>query len=335
MKKYIRQKYSYLFFLFSATLHADQFSFLFYNDVFSGTDKHFTNGLNFSWIDDSFGTREETKSNSYNNFVFSIVDSIPYIELDGTKNHNAGISLSQIMITPNDISVSEPQYDDIPYAGYLVLAFYKFEWDKDSFKEFRMEFGVVGKESGAEFVQKGVHHVIGSEEPKGWDNQLGTQYTANALFKYGEISWQDNSINNLSMDWFNHVGFQTGNFITDIFAGSMFRIGDNYVKNFNLHYPALKEEASLLRLDNKHHGLGWSLSAGINTELLAYSYIVDEAKKEGYATDKNILNITLYGGADLYFDAHKLTFFYQSRSPYTKQQDSIETFGGLIYSLQF
>jgi len=33
--------------------------------------------------------------------------------------------------------------------------------------------------------------------------------------------------------------------------------------------------------------------------------------------------------------AHKLTFFYQSQSPYTKQQNSIDTFGGLIYAYQF
>jgi len=51
-----------LLLLFSLTLNADQFSFLFYNDAFSGTDKHFTNGMSLSWIDDSFGKIEETLS---------------------------------------------------------------------------------------------------------------------------------------------------------------------------------------------------------------------------------------------------------------------------------
>lgn len=331
----MHKKYNYLFLLLSLSLNADQFSFLFYNDVFSGTDKHFTNGINLSWLDDSYGDKDGNTTNSYNSFVHHVVDSLPFIVIDNSKNHNAGISLSQIMITPNDISIPEPQYNDIPYAGYFALAFYKFEWDKESFKEFRTEFGVVGKESGAEFVQKTVHAAIGSPDPKGWDTQLGTQYTANALFRYGEISWQNKSLHNLSMDWFNHFGFQIGNFVTDIFGGSMFRVGRNYIKNFNLHYPSLREEASLLGLDNKHHGLGWSLSIGINTELLGYSYIVDEAKKEGYATDKSIVNIALYGGADIYYDTNKLTFFYQSRSPYTKQQNTIESFGGLIYTIQF
>jgi hypothetical protein len=332
----MKLKITKLLLLFSLTLSADQFSFLFYNDTFAGTDKHFTNGMNLSWIDDSFEDVAEIKSNSYSSFVHEVVDFLPLNVIDSSKNHSAGISISQIMVTPNDISISQPQYDDIPYAGYLALAFYMFEWDKTSFKEFRMEFGVVGKESGAEFVQKTVHSIIsGAKDPKGWDTQLGTQITVNALFRYGEISWQDNSVDNLSVDWFNHFGVQAGNFETNAFGGTMFRIGNNYIRNFNLHYPYLKEEASLLRLNNKHCGLGWSLSTGINAELLAYSYILDEAKEEGYSTDKNIVSISLYSGVDLYYEAHKLTFFYQAQSPYTKQANTIETFGGLIYTYQF
>jgi len=330
----MKQKIKYLFFLCSITLNADQFSFLFYNDVFARTDKHFTNGISLSWIDDSFEDVTDIKSNSYSSYVHNIVNSIPLIATDSSKNHSAGISISQIMVTPEDTSISQPQYDDIPYAGYLALAFYMFEWDKRSFKEFRMEFGVVGKESGAEFAQKTFHKTIGNSEPKGWSNQLGTQVTANTLFRYGEISWQKSS-NTLSLDWFNHFGAQIGNFETNAFGGTMFRVGNNYIRNFNIHYPYLKEEASLICLNDKHSGFGWSLSTGINTELLAYSYILDEAKKEGYSTDKNIVNITLYSGTDLYYEAHKLTFFYQSRSPYTKKFNSMETFGGLIYAYQF
>src|SRR5690606_38186904 len=118
---------------------------------------------------------------------------IPLNTLDRLKNHNAGMSITQIMVTPNETSVSTPQYDDIPYAGYLMLAFYMFEWDEKSFTEYRMEVGVVGEEAGAGFAQKTVHKFIGADEPKGWDTQLGTQYTINTLFRYGEISWKQDS----------------------------------------------------------------------------------------------------------------------------------------------
>lgn len=331
----MKQKFIWVFVFYSISLNADQFTFLFYNDFFAGSDRHFTNGVSLSWIDDSFGDVNETKANSYSDFVYGVADTLSFGILDGSKQHYAGISLSQIMITPSDISIATPQYNDIPYAGYLYLSSYLFESDQRSFKEFRMEFGVVGKESGAELAQKTVHNIIGSTEPKGWDTQLGTQCTINALFRYGEINWEYNSVGGLSMDWFNHFGFQLGNFTTDAFGGTMFRIGHNYVKNFNLHYPYLKEEASMLRLDKKHSGLGWSLSAGMNGELLAYSYILDEAKKDGYNLDKRPINVSIYLGADIYYDAHKITLFYQSQSPYTYEQNRIDTFGGLLYAFQF
>ncbi|MCK9455502.1 MAG: lipid A deacylase LpxR family protein [Sulfurimonas sp.] len=332
------QRLKLVLLFFSLTLNADQVSFSFYNDVFAGTDRHFTNGISFSWLDDTYRAshNDNNKSSSYSNFTGKIVETLPFISPDRVKNYNAGISISQIMITPKDISVTTPQYNDLPYVGHLVLSFFMFEWDEKSFTEYRIESGVVGKESGTKFVQNIAHKFVSDTETKGWDTQLGTKYTINTLFRFGEISWEKNNINWLSMDWFNHFGVQAGNFMIDAFGGTMFRIGDNYARSFNLHYPYLKEEASLLRLDKKHEDdLGWSLSIGANGSLMAYSYILDEAKKEGYATDKNIINISLYAGADLYYDVHKLTFFYQTQPHYTTQQKKIDIFGGLVYSFQF
>ncbi|MEA2099737.1 MAG: lipid A deacylase LpxR family protein [Campylobacterota bacterium] len=331
----MRLRFSSILLFISLTLNADQFAFSFYNDAFVGTDKYFTNAMSFSWIDDSFESDEDVDTRSYDNFTYSIVDALPLVVLDKTKRHNAGISISQIAITPADKNISTPQYDDIPYAGYLSVDFYIFESDDTSFKEFRIGVGVVGKESGAEFIQREVHGIIGAMDPKGWDTQVGTQYILNALFRYGEKSWQEIDADGIKSDWFNHYGIQVGNFTTDAFMGTMFRTGYNYPSNFNLHYPYLKEEASLLQICKKQTGFGWSLSAGLNGELLAYSYILDEAKNSGYETDKNIINISVYTGMDLYYNRHKITYFYQSQSPYTDQQNEINNFGGLLYSYQF
>ncbi len=321
--------------LFSLLLRADQYSFIFYNDFIAGTDRHFTNGISLSWIDNHLRDYDINSSNFYTRFMLSALTELPFVEVDSTKDYDAGISISQIMITPSDTSISSPQYDDLPYAGYLACSFYIFKWDANSFNEFRLDIGVVGEESGAESVQKGFHKLIGNTEPKGWDTQLGTRYIANTLFRYGEITWAKNNFHTLDMDWFNQSGFEVGNFSTDIFAGTMFRVGQNYIKNFNVHYPYLREEASLLQLEKKHKGFGWAFSAGINTQLLAYSYILDEAKKEGYDTDKNLFNGSIYSGFDLYYNAHKLTFLYQSQSPYTQEQKDVDIFGGFVYSYQF
>ncbi|MBU0720268.1 lipid A deacylase LpxR family protein [bacterium] len=324
------------FLIFSVSLvRADQFSMHYYNDIFAGTDRHFTNGVSFCWLDDTKSRENSQGINAYTNFMLKTVDTIPSIDINEYKKYTAGASVSQMIITPNDIEIEEKQLDDIPYAGYLALSFFLFEWNSESFKEYRLSVGVIGPESGAQYVQNGFHRLIGNTEAAGWDHQLGTAYTVNALFRYGNISWQDTVLDYFKVDWFNNAGVQVGNFTTDLFASTMLRIGKNYINNFNVHYPYLREEASVLQVDEKHKHFGYSLTFGLNGELLAYSYILDEGKNEGYATNKNLLNASIYTGLDLFYDAHKITLFYQSQSPYIKKQKSADIIGGFMYSYQF
>ncbi len=321
--------------LFVSVLNADQYSFQLYNDFFAGTDQHFTNGIAISWLDNTFEHGEKDNISEYSKFLLNVVDVVPFRNLYKSKNYNAGASISQMIITPKDTSLTTVQYDDIPYAGYLALSVYLFEWDEKSFFESRMEFGVVGEDSFAKEVQNGFHSIIGSASTEGWDTQLGTEYILNALFRYGEISWKDKRKESLNKDWFNYFGAQLGNFSTNAFVGTMFRVGNNYIENFNIHYPYLREEASLLQLVKEHHGFGWSLSIGINGELLAYSYILDKGKEEGYSTSKRPFLVSLYTGIDLLYDVHKITYFYRVQSPYTYEQKKSDIFGGFMYSYQF
>ena len=323
----MKQKIIGLVFIFSTLLKADQFAFLLYNDFFAGTDKHFTSGVALSWLDDTYKLQEDSSRYA------PLAKKLPFG--NSLENCTAGLSIHQIIITPSDTDLKTPQYDDMPYTSYLGISAYLFKWSKQSFHEYRVEAGVVGDEAGGEAVQNNFHKIIGSKKSEGWDTQLATQYTLTLLYKYGEISWQKKSLNGLDMDWFNQAGFEAGNFSTDVFGSSMFRIGKNYIQNFNVHYPYLKEEAALLKRDTKHKGFGWAASVGVNMDILAYSYILQEAKDEGYDLDQNTLNASVYAGIDLYYNVHRFTFFYQSQSPYSKQQNSLDTFGGFSYSFAF
>lgn len=325
----------WLILLCTLNLDADQFSVLFYNDTFARTDHHFTNGLSFSWLDDTFKNAEDKEITSYSRGIFNLVDTLTFGSLDTSRNHTSGIALSQIMITPDDLTISTPQYDDIPYVGYLALSFYLFEWDNRSFTEYRIETGVVGKESGAGWTQKMMHKMLGDTEPKGWDTQLGSEFMVNLLYHRGYKSWIYHDSSGLSMDWFNHFGFQAGNYWVDAFAGTMFRVGNNYVENFNISFPNLREEATSLRPYKEHHGYGWSFNVGVNGELLGYSYIIEESKKEGYQLDENAFNISPYAGVSLYYEDFKMTFFYQAHSYTLNGENEVDTFGGIRFDYQF
>lgn len=331
----MKYKKKLLLLVLASTLNADQFSFQLYNDFFAGSDKHFTNGIALSWLDDTYEHKENSSVNGYSDLMIDAFKAVSPSALDINKRYSAGASLSQIIITPIDTTISTPQYDDIPYAGYLALGLFLFEWDDDNFVEYRVDLGVVGPNAGAAQVQNTFHSLLGNDSAKGWDTQLGTKYTVNALYRRGYISWKSNSSDSLSMDWFNHAGLELGTFEIDAFVGTMFRIGDNYAQNFNVHYPYLREEASLLEIDKVCSGFGWSLSTGINGAIQGYSYIADKAQKSGYDISARTIHASLYLGAELYYNVHKLSYFYQSQSPYIYEQKGADTYGSLMYSYQF
>ncbi|WP_415398081.1 lipid A deacylase LpxR family protein [Sulfurimonas sp. CS5] len=324
-----------LFLAFASTLSADQVSFQFNNDFFAGTDRHYSNGFALSWIDDTYEHKVDSSISFYSRFMLGLFNVVNIHGLEKSKKYNTGVSISQAILTPEDVSLSTPQYDDSPYAAYLDLALFIFEWDDNSFNEYRLSVGVIGDYAGGEEIQNEFHSLIGNENAKGWDTQLKTQYSVEVMLQYGEISWEYNKKSSFSMDWFNHFGTNLGNFETSVFAGSMFRIGNNYSRSFNVQAPLLQQEASSLQLKKRNNDFGWSISTGVTGSLQAYSYLVEEARDEGYEMDKKVFYGSLYTGTDLFYQNHKVTLFYQTPTKYSTQENSRDIFGGFIYSYRF
>ncbi len=315
--------------LISASLHADSISFTLYNDFFAGHDMHFTSASSFIWVED-----DSMQKNPYRDILVSLLQKIS-IPIDTTKHHNAGINLEQMIVTPENTRLKTPQYNDFPYAGYLSLSTFLLEWNHSSFTEYNIEFGVIGKDSGAEFIQNSFHKIIGNEQLQGWNTQLNTHIYINLLYQRGVKSWQGTLFNSTEADWFNHYGVSAGTFDVSTFGGTTIRIGHNYIQNFNTHYPYLKGEANLLQSDDLVHGFGWSLSTGLETKALLYSAILDGALSEGYQTHKHIFNALACFSTSLYYDRHQLRLFYEIPTPYIKEERKINIFGGLAYSYRF
>ena len=131
------------------------------NDTFTGTDQHYTNGLKFSWLS------EDLVDWSQFGWKKSFIELLPFINRpEGQKR--IGLAVGQNMYAPSDISVSNPDPNDRPYAGwtYLELAFVsKTESVADILS---IQAGVIGPHSLAEDSQRIVHKWTESTEPRGW-----------------------------------------------------------------------------------------------------------------------------------------------------------------------
>jgi hypothetical protein len=324
----MKNKIVFLVLVSQILLKADEFSFVWYNDFFAGTDKHFTNGAALSWLDDN------KEKDSYTKLLLEAARKIS-LSPDLSYNYNAGITIKQIMVTPQNTELSTPQYDDLPYAGYLALSTYLIQRDNDSFIEYALDLGVIGKQALAGNLQNLFHQMIGNDKSQGWDTQLKTEYILNVFLQYGTISYEKNLGDGYGVDWFNHIGVDLGNFNTAAIAGTAFRIGKNYTRNFNVHYPFLHEEASLVKLNKVSPNFGWAISTGVDIKGLAYSYILDEAENEGYNTKKNNFDYSFNMCGELYLGNHKVSLLYQSQSPYARESKEIDLFGAFMYAYQF
>lgn len=258
--------------LLSTPLRSDTFSLLFENDLFAGTDKHYTNGVRLGWID---GPWQKDGEGGYSELMYGAVEAVPFVHLEPKKEHNAGFGIHQMMFTPKDITATEANYEDIPYTGHLALSFFLFEYDADSYDEYKFQLGIVGPLSGAAGVQKLFHRLTRSTQPQGWDTQLGNHLTAAITYDHGSRLWQKRVGYGLSSDVIGSYGAQLGNFYSGAAVRAVWRIGSNYPNNFNVFYSDVISDSALLGLQQSSEEFGWSINLGLALNGVGYFYVTD------------------------------------------------------------
>ena len=87
-----------------------------------------------------------------------------------------GWSLTQVMITSNDISKEEPIPGDYPYSGSLLITKSFNSMNPSKKVSIKTEYvaGIMGPYAFAGETQDSFHKFIGHNRPKGWDHQFPT-----------------------------------------------------------------------------------------------------------------------------------------------------------------
>lgn len=167
---------------------ADLLNIAWDNDLFTGSDRGYTNGIRLTYLT----SPAEASQSEAAQLALAARDTLSFLPALGATDHKHALSFSlrQLMVTPADISRKEPQFNDIPYAGHLSLSSTLWSWNSDSITGFGAHIGVIGPESGAEAAQKWAHKITGSERPEGWDNQLGSDVVAGLQAAHGRKLFQ-------------------------------------------------------------------------------------------------------------------------------------------------
>lgn len=273
-------------------LHADVFNIAWDNDLFTGSDRGYTNGVRLSYLTSA----AEAGNQGSASLARAARDGLTFLPGvgDPANQHAVSFSLRQLMVTPEDINREEPQLDDMPYAGHLSLSGTLWSWNNDTVTGFGGHLGVVGPESGAEAIQKWVHKVTGSEDPRGWDNQLGTDVIGGLQAAHGRKLLHAGQTGDIEQQLSVVGSAVLSNFRTTANTGLIWRLGRHLPTNFIPDYAGTAPTIALPGSFSES-APAWSVFIGLGVEYIAYSYLEDNADDYRFKEDPFLAQIGLGG----------------------------------------
>src|SRR5690554_6276738 len=260
--------------LLATPVKADLFTFSWDNDLFIGEDQGYTNGGFLGYL-----TNSAEDTNSPSTISRALRDNLSWFPGIGAESdqHATSFTLSQLIVTSEDISLREPRETDLPYVGYLSLSSSLWSWNEDTITGLGLHLGVVGPESGAESIQKWVHKVTGSDRPRGWDAQLGTDVVGGVHAAHGRRLLQFGDKGEIEHQLSSVSSATVSSFTTSARTGLIWRMGRNLPANFIPDYSGPSATMTMPTAFSES-GSGWSIFVDLHGEYIAYSYIEDNTR---------------------------------------------------------
>lgn len=239
-------------------------TFVLENDVFYDTDRHYTNGIRLSWAGSPQGAPA---------WATKIAAWLPLLDKDKGKVRTL-YTLGQNIYTPNDITLESPPLDDRPYAGWSYGSVGLIRTGNNEFDQLDLSLGIVGPSAFASDVQKFVHKIIDSNDPKGWHTQLGNEP---ALLVSYQHSWRDaaktGDTQRLRFDIERRLGWTVGNVFTQAQAGVTARFGRNLPDDFGP--PRIQPSTPGSGFFGPQDGFGWYAFGGVAARAVAHNIFLD------------------------------------------------------------
>jgi hypothetical protein len=301
------------------------------NDAFSlgNIDGHYTNGMRVSYL---------SGEDRVWPWVAKAAQALPFYP-DGGRLR-ASYALGQNLYTPEYIGIAEPIPDDRPYAAWLYFALGLIANNDRILDTVELSLGVVGPAALGEEVQKGIHRLIGSPEPKGWANQLqnelALQLNFGRLWRRGPFlrEWTPLRKLGLELDLSPHVGAALGNVFIYGAGGGSLRLGNNLPADYGP--PRIRPSLPGSEFFVPSPGFGWYLFVGVEGRFVARNIFLDgNTFKESLSVEKHNLVGDIQAGLAGTLGRFRLAFTYVVRSKEFKTQRAADQFGAWMLSIRW
>jgi hypothetical protein len=200
------------------------------NDIFSGTDRDYTNGLKLTW---STPFLEDSNASKLPTWAYSLLEHIPFA-YDPEADHALSVTLGQNIYTPEDTGRFDLIEDDRPYAGHVYLGTGIHTRSATKKQTWELNLGIIGPASRADDIQKWLHEKTGSDPANGWDNQLENEPTIDIIFetKWKPLHWH--ATETAAFELITHLGGRIGNVAVYANTGFEVRFGWNLPNNYGV-----------------------------------------------------------------------------------------------------
>lgn len=304
---------------------ADLYTLKVENDIIAtGSDGHYTNGFELLR---SFQPDADHWSRRF-------AGAIP--GWSGDEMDNVAYRFGHQIYTPNEIERAELIEDDRPYAGLLFAGISLFsELQQDGWRETRglhLDVGMVGPGAGGKKLQRKVHKVTDSDEPRGWDNQLRNEPFVN--IGYQKRWWLQQQFAGLELEYGPSVGGSVGNLYTYGSAGLGLRLGQGLARSFSI--PAVAPAQSGSMYFDRRGGFAWNLFANLEGRYMAHNMLLEgNTFKDSHSVDSREWVGDAKAGVALTWNSWQLAFASVWRTREFHGQDEHDQFGSLTLSAWF
>jgi hypothetical protein len=263
-------------------------------------------------------------------------------ELMGIENFDENIvysfMLGTLAYTPDDLSDTQPIYDDRPYSSLIYLSNKRVRADDKNALAVEMLLGIIGTNLSRE-VQTAFHSfyrniagTIEPVEPKGWSHQIsdGGELTVRLRLSRSQLQFSNHGL----WDVATTVGFSLG-FQTNISVSAAIRLGNIKSKFWSLPYDPVSR-GNFLPDPHKDEWYFWS---SFRAHLVGYDALLQGQFRHSdvkFSSDE-IERVVYDGGLGLTFGFEKsqLTISANTKSSDLKLTSRRQVWGSINYLYYF
>jgi lipid A 3-O-deacylase len=307
------------------------------NDLFSQTDRYYTNGFKLIWVSPNVeinALREPCDKMSVRTAANWIYDVVRDKEV---ASRNAMWAIGQDMYTPRDRRRTTVDPLDRPYAGWLYVALGMNgrevrSNDTEILHSIEFNIGMVGPAALGQQFQDAIHNARGLERFQGWDqqlkNELGIKLSYERKHRHAALRHIDGYY-----DVVTHWGATVGNVATYVNVGAEFRLGVNVPDDFGTSpiRPGGNSSAPPSTDEKNRKRDGIHAFASVNARAVARDIFLDgNTWRSSHRIDRKRGVVDVAYGVSGFRGRWTWSYFKVARSQEFIGQVGSQRFGGLI-----